>query len=234
VRLLVTRPEPDAQRSAAKLRARGHDVSIVPLLRVEMLHTSLGEGGWCAVAMTSANAVRAVEHHPRLAELVRSPVFVVGRRTAEAARAAGFVNVTSADGNEQDLARLIGARLRGSAGPLLYLAGEDRQCDLGSDLAAAGIRVSIVEVYRATKASRFPLQAEQALIDGRLDGVLHYSRRSAQAYVDCAVAAGILDRAREPFHCCLSSQVAEPLITAGAADVRLATRPEEAALLELF
>ena len=234
MRLLVTRPELDGERTAAKLRARGHDVLIAPLLHVEALAADLGEATWGAVAMTSANAARAVERHPRLPELVGLPVFVVGRRTAEVARAVGFGDVTSADGNERDLARLIGARLRGSAAPLLYLAGEDRTDDLAGDLAAHGLRVHIVVVYRATKAARFPPAAEQALAAGRLDGVLHYSRRSAQAYVDCARAADILDRALVPFHCCLSPQVAEPLLAAGAADVRVAARPEEAALLELI
>jgi uroporphyrinogen-III synthase len=234
VRLLVTRPEPDGARTAAKLRARGHEVLIAPLLRVEMLAADLPVGAWCAVVMTSANAARAVERHRRVAELVQLPAFVVGRRTAEAARAAGFGDVTSADGNEQDLARLIGARLRGSAAPLLYLAAEDRQGDLADDVVTYGLRVSTIEVYRVVKASRFPSAAEQSLVAGRFNGVLHYSRRSAEAYVDCARVAGILDRALAPFHCCLSAQVAEPVLKAGAADVRIAAKPEEAALLELF
>jgi len=207
---------------------------IAPLLRVEMLAPELPAGAWCAVVMTSVNAARAVERHPRLAELTRLTAFVVGRRTAEAARELGFGDVTSAGGNEQDLARLITARLRGSATPLLYLAGEDRQGDLAADVEMEGIRVSIIEVYRASKASRFTPAAEQALTAGGLDGVLHYSGRSAEAYVDCARAAGILERALVPFHCCLSAKVAEPLLNGGAADVRIAARPEEAALLELF
>ena len=32
MRLLVTRPEPDATRTAETLRARGHDVLVAPLL----------------------------------------------------------------------------------------------------------------------------------------------------------------------------------------------------------
>ena len=234
MRLLVTRPEPDGARTAAKLRARGHDALLAPLLRVETLAADLPGGSFCAVVMTSANAARAVERHPRLAELMMLPAFVVGRRTAEAARAVGFSNVTSAGGNEQDLARLIGAQLHGSAAPLLYLAGEDRQGDLAADVEMEGVRVSTIEVYRASKASRFTPAAEQALRTGRLDGVLHYSGRSAETYVDCARAAGILERALVPFHCCLSAHVAGPLLNEGAADVRIAARPEEAVLLELF
>ena len=48
--------------------------------------------------------------------------------------------------------------------------------------------------------------------------MLHFSRRSAEAYVDAARAAGLLANALKPIHFCLSAQVAEPLAQAGAAD----------------
>ena len=35
MRLAVTRPQPDGERSAKMLRARGHDVLTAPLMRVE-------------------------------------------------------------------------------------------------------------------------------------------------------------------------------------------------------
>jgi hypothetical protein len=35
VKLLITRPEPDAERTAGDLRAHGHDVLIAPMLRFE-------------------------------------------------------------------------------------------------------------------------------------------------------------------------------------------------------
>jgi uroporphyrinogen-III synthase len=233
VRLLVTRPEPDGERTAAALRARGHEVLVAPLLRIERLAADLGDGPWAAVAITSANAARAIADHPRLGELLRLPVFTVGGRTAEAARSAGFGDVVSADGDERDLARLIAARCsRGM--PLLYLAGEDRGGDLAGDLARQGVTVRVVVIYRAAKAARFPSAIGPAMAEGRLDGVLHFSRRSAQAYVECARAAAQLGAAPAPCHYCLSAQVAEPLLAAGAVNVRIASRPDTAAMLELI
>jgi uroporphyrinogen-III synthase len=232
VRLLVTRPEPDAERTAATLRARGCEVIVAALLRVETLAPELGHGPWRALALTSANAARAIERHPRRAELVTLPAFVVGRRTGAAARAAGFGEVRSADGNASDLVRLIAARVAGGA--LLYLAGEDRAGDLVGDLAAHGVTVETAVVYRAAKVSSFPAAAAAALAAGGLDGVLHYSRRSTEAYLDCARAAGLLDQALAPVHYCLAQPVAEPLLKAGARDMRIAARPEEGALLDLI
>jgi uroporphyrinogen-III synthase len=78
-----------------------------------------------------------------------------------------------------------------------------------------------------------PDAASAALRAGEVNGVLHFSRRSAVIYLDCARAAGVLDSALKPFHYCLSNVVAEPLVAAGARRVMIAQSPEENALLEL-
>jgi uroporphyrinogen-III synthase len=233
VRLLVTRPAADGERTAERLRALGHEVLLAPLLQVQMLpDAQLGAGPWAAVAMTSANAVPVVHAHARGAELSALPAYVVGRRTAAAARTAGFADVTSADGGVDDLVRLLAARLCAGA-VLLYLAGEDRAGDLAGGLAPHGVRVTTAVVYRAARADRLPDAVQAALAAGALDGALHFSRRSVEVYLDGARLAGVLDKALAPFHYCLSQQVAEPLLAAGASKVRVAVRPEEAVLIEL-
>jgi uroporphyrinogen-III synthase len=233
VKLLVTRPEADAERTAAVLHERGHEIVVAPLLRIEaMPDADLGDGRWAALVLTSANAVPALERHARRAELTALPVFAVGRRTAAAAKAIGCADVIVAGGDLQDLAWQIREQGRGSADPLLYLAGEDRSGDLAAMLAGAGIGVRTVAVYRAVAATGFPPAIHSALAAGEIDGVLHFSRRSVEIYLDCARAAGLLDQAVQLTHYCLSRQVAEPL--ADAPRVRIAARAEEAALIELI
>jgi uroporphyrinogen-III synthase len=201
-------------------------------LRIELLRdVALGAGPWDALVLTSANAAQALAQHPRRAELLALPVYVVGGRTAVAARDAGFAEVESADGGVDQLVGLIGARPRGTA--LLYLAGADRAGNLAGDLAAVGIDVHTVVVYRAVRATALPAPVQVALATRQLDGVLHFSRRSADVYLDCARMAGVLDSALAVSHYCLSRQVAEPLVAAGAAKVRIAPQPEEAALIKL-
>lgn len=229
--LLVTRPEPDGERTAAKLRARGCEVMLAPLLRVETVDADL-DGSWHAVAVTSINALRAVANDRALSNLLAIPAYAVGGRTADAALAQGFENVISADGGVGDLARVIKTHLPAGA-RVLYLAGDDRAGDLAGDLAAAGIEVATRVVYRAVALSAFPADARAALAAGWLDGVLHFSRRSAATYVGCAAAAGITEEALVPTHYCLSPQVAEPLVAAGARAVRAAGEPTESALIEL-
>ncbi|MGA8497513.1 MAG: uroporphyrinogen-III synthase [Xanthobacteraceae bacterium] len=233
MRLLLTRPEPDAQRTAAALRAQGHDVIAAPLLRIEpAADAQIGAGPWAAILITSANTAPAVAANARMTELRALPVFAVGRRSAEAMGAAGFADVTSADGNVSDLARLVVARLQPAA-RLLYLAGEDRAGDLAGDLRAGGFAVETTVIYRAVAATSLPPAAAQALASG-VDGVLHFSRRSAEVFIDAARAAGVLESALRAAHFCLSAPIAEPLVQAGAANIRVAERPNEAVLLALI
>ncbi len=233
MRVLLTRPEADSARTAAALRGRGHEPVIAPLLAIEILpDADLGAEPWTAILLTSANAVRAIAGHRRRDALRGIAVFTVGERTAQAMREAGFTDVTSADGNVTDLAKLVAARLKPSA-RLLYLAGEERSGDLAGLLRAQDFAVETVLVYRAVAAQTLPRPAAVALASG-IDGVLHFSRRSAEAYVEAARNSGLLEIAlMKPVHICLSDRVAEPLTRAGAATVRVAVRPDEAALLEL-
>jgi uroporphyrinogen-III synthase len=233
VRILPTRPEADAQRSAAALRALGHEPIIAPLLRIEAVADApIGPGPWLGILTTSANAALAVVTHARFDELRTVPVYAAGNRSADAMRAAGFANVTSADGNVGDLVQFVATQTKPGAA-LLYLAAGERAGDLAGDLRSRGYIVHTTIVYRAIAAGEFPRAAADALTHG-IGGVLHFSRRSAEAYIEAARAAGLLASALKPTHYCLSAQVAELLAQAGAAAVHVAPRPAEAALIELI
>jgi uroporphyrinogen-III synthase len=151
MRLAVTRPKDDSERTAAALRARGHEVLVAPLMQVEPVAADI-RASWAAVIITSANAPGAVAAHPARDVLIKLPVFAVGRRSADAARQVGFADVIAAGGDMSDLVRLIVARRADAAGPLLYLAGEDRAADLIGELTARGIAAEMRIVYRATIA----------------------------------------------------------------------------------
>jgi uroporphyrinogen-III synthase len=232
MRLLVMRPRHDGDRTAQVLRARGHEVAVVPVLELSIVaDADFGAGPFAAVVMTSANAVRALEHHPGRADVLALPVFTVGRHTAGAAQAAGFAQVMSADGGLPELTRLIATKL--GRGRLLYLAAEDRSGDLAAALAPHGIAAETIVVYRMATNQRLAQELAAAL-ETRPEGVLHYSRRSAQTFLTGAKTAGRLEAALRLTHYCLSAEVAAPLRAAGAAAVKVAPRPEEAALLELL
>jgi uroporphyrinogen-III synthase len=230
MRLLVTRPACDGERTAQILRERGHDVTVMPLMRAEPVEADLGSGPFAAVIVTSANACRAVANRD-IAALLDLPVFAVGRRTAQAARTAGFGDVTSTDGDAAALAAAVVESVHDRCGPLLYLAGEERAADLDGMLTAQGFSIRTAVVYRMVAESTFSAPVRAALMGGEIDAALHYSGRSASVLLDAARAAGTLHNILKIRHYCLSAQVAEPLRKAGAGDLVVAPEPSETALL---
>ena len=234
MRLLVTRPQPDADRSAEALRQRGHIVTVAPVLAVEIIaNAAWGEGPYAAVVMTSATAARVIASHRRRDELAGLTVFTVGRTTAAAARAAGFSTIASANGGAADLVRLIAAKLGQGGARLLYLAAEQRATDIAAALEPHGLGVETAVIYRTIVNPLLAQELRDALSD-RLDGVLHYSRRSAQTFLTGARAAGCIEAALCCTHYCLSGEVAAPLRAAGATAIKVAAQPDEAALLALL
>jgi uroporphyrinogen-III synthase len=94
--------------------------------------------------------------------------------------------------------------------------------------------VRTVEIYRALAAEEFPPEIVAALRAGDVEGVLHFSRRSAEIFVQCAERAGVAAAALRPVQFCISAQAAEPLARAGAHTIRIAAQPEEDALVALI
>ena len=65
----------------------------------------------------------------------------------------------------------------------------------------------------------------------RLDGAVHYSRRSVTTLIELSRPAGVLNAVLNLAHYCLSEEIAVPLREAGAERISVAPRPVEAALI---
>lgn len=227
MRVLITRPHFDAARTAAKLAALGCHALIDPVVEIEPLAANARRDDYTAIVFTSGNGVRAAAGFAALKKL---PVFAVGTRTAEVARESGFLNVGVAAGDVNALGELIAAELPAGA-CVLHLAGEDRAGDLPSRLAKNGIEVETQVIYRAKAAKALRTETAAAFRAGRIDAVLHYSERSAAAFVRLAEAAAIGEDIRKTRHICLSAAVAVPLKLFGA-HAEIAEAPDEAALFD--
>jgi uroporphyrinogen-III synthase len=232
MRVLVTRPQPDAARTAVRLEAMGHQVVVDPLLTLEAATASkLPDNRFAVLAATSANALRVAGAMVELDRLRSIPLFVLGSHTADAAREVGFRDVTSADGDAAALAALLSQRV-GKGGRVLHLAGEERARELGELLAPAGIQVDVLIVYRMRAANSLG-SSRDAIAGKRLDAALHYSPRSASTFVALVQAAGLVNEVLSLRHLCLSQAVAKPLADLGA-KIEVAKQPNESTLLALL
>jgi uroporphyrinogen-III synthase len=79
-----------------------------------------------------------------------------------------------------------------------------------------------------------PEETRAALANGLIQGILHYSRRSAEIFVMASAESGVFEQSRDAVHYCLSKEVARPLQAIHAPRVQVAVRPDESALFELL
>ena len=216
------RAREDAASAAARLDRLGFAVARLPVLEVVPLAFTVKRSRYDAVIATSGKAFLADAPVDRSA-----PLYVVGARTARTAEAGGW---RIAAPPAPDAAGLI-ETLKDAIPPgaaVLYLAGRDRKPALESALSGA-LALEVVEVYAAQARERWRPSEIRDL--GGCAAALHYSRRSAALAAALAEQAGAGAGFRQMTHACLSADVAKPLQAIGAANLRIAARPDEDALL---
>lgn len=221
MRILITRPLEDAEATAQILRARGHEPVLAPLL--DIVHREgVGLPAHAdAILATSANGIRALARNTPRRDL---RVFAVGAQTAEAARKHGFADVSSADGDARDLARLVIASRLAKGAVLVHATGAQPRGDLAEALQREGFSVRTITLYDAFAAKQ--IAADLAT----LDAALFYSPRSAAIFAQLArpQACGKL------FACCISAATADALGPLRLREVRVAARPNQENLLALL
>ncbi len=234
MRLIVTRPEPDAARTAEALRALGHTPILSPMLDIVNEPPRPLPIGCQAISVTSANAVRALSAHPDVAAIQSLPFFAVGDRSALEARRAGFAAARSAGGALRELRDMIVADMNPAEGPILYAAGDTRSGDLAAEIAAAGFKVITAVLYRSLARLNLSDAALTAIRSSGVDGVLFFSARSAEAFVDALAADGLSPLSDAVAGFAISEQAEAPLAGAFRGPIRSAAKPEQIALLALL
>ncbi|MCK1543024.1 uroporphyrinogen-III synthase [Bradyrhizobium sp. 147] len=235
--ILVTRPHPDNEATAASLRARGHVVLLAPVLKFEpVAFHDESETSYNGIIVTSANAIRGVAPQLPGLGLLHLPLFAVGEHTAIAARDAGFAEVIVAGGDAAALRDKVVQSARDKVlkkrSTLLYLAGADLSRDLGAELSAEGFNVVTQTTYRMAPVKLLPREVCEGFATHGIEAVLHYSRRSARAFLEAARDEGVEISALAIPQCCLSETVAGVLREAGASQVLVAATPDENALFD--
>lgn len=231
MRLLVTRPEPDAKAQAEMLKERGHQTVLSPLLHIEFLHPPLDLYGAQALIATSRNALRGLDRLPQREPALRLPLLAVGPATASVAREMGFDEIIEGPGTGEGLAELIAERCNAEDGPLIHLAGETLAFDLSLALERHGFEVTAPVIYRTRPARSLAPEATEALKSRTLDGVILMSPRAAQIFArlnrnNAAELASL-------FCFCLSPAVATNVEGFGL-KLRVAAEPDQEELLALI
>lgn len=231
-RLLVTRPAEQAEALADRLRTLGHEVLVEPMLRIRFLDSALPSlEGVQAILLTSRNGARALAGATDHRDI---RIIAVGDATAEEARAAGFAQVESADGDGAALIDYVAQHLRPEDGSLLHVSGFDVAADVAAELSDKGFQADRVVLYEADVADSLSPALRQTLADRAIDAALFYSPRAARTFASLIEEAGLASQLRTVVALALSEQVAEGIRHLGWREVRVAAAPNEPALLSLL
>jgi uroporphyrinogen-III synthase len=219
--ILVTRPEPGASATAARLQSLGHRAVLAPCLTITPRSPHLPVDP-TAIIITSGQAVPALP-----ASYTAIPVFCVGDATAARLHEAGFHDVLSASGDAEDLYQLIIAHRR--AGTHLLATGERHGLALAAQLREAGFNVLRRAVYAASPVKALTRDAQTALADGEIDAALFYSAETVRAFARLRPG-----RTETIMALALSEAVAAKLRDLPWSAIHVALAPTEADLLALL
>ncbi len=214
MKLLVIRPQPGADATAARIAKAGYKAQLMPLFAVEPVAWERpSPQDYDAILLTSANAVR--EAGAQLDAFAHLPAYAVGEVTAAAAEQAGLrVRHSGTAGAEELVSGLKDIRL-------LWLAGEDHN----AFAAPASVEIELRVVYRS---AALPIPSDFSDVTRQADYVLLHSARAAERF-SILVAEQGLDRADISI-AALSENIA---VAAGGGwkSVHVAGEPTDAALL---
>jgi uroporphyrinogen-III synthase len=219
LRIAITRAQPEAEKTARRVRERGAEPVQTPLLTIEPRPFDLRIAGVQALLFTSSNGIHNFAAQTPARNIA---AFAVGESTAAAARGAGFTDVRCADGDVIALTQLVQTALDPHAGALVHISGRHIAGDLAQSLRAAGFHVERRVAYEAVAATELP-----AAFDGPLDIALFHSARAAEIFVRLGANKAASLRA-----VCFSPAVANAARAAPWAALSVAAAPREQALLD--
>ncbi|WP_019960719.1 uroporphyrinogen-III synthase [Woodsholea maritima] len=226
-RILITRTQPGAARTALKVKDAGYTPMMSPVSSVAITGVQPHLDGVSDLAFTSANGVRAFAV---MTEMGRDlPVHCVGSVTAETAASAGFTHVHSADGDISDLlAEIIAAK---PEGVVLHGRGADQAGDLTGSLRSAGFKANDCILYCAEQVDGLTQNARDCLTKGCLDGVMIHSEKGAIRFLRLVADAGLSAYIDRLVFVSISRAAGSPLADAGLLNLHVAKRPDDLSML---
>ena len=179
--ILLTRPLEDCSEIILRFKTLGHQVSHLPLLKINKIKCNdINFSEFKGIIFTSANAVKFLDVKKIDKNLL---CFCVGNATEKKARAVGFQNVISAEGNVENLKELILQNFDQKDGKMIYVSGEIISVDLDLQLLKEGYNIKRVINYRSIHNENFNDKFVKQLKLNMPDAVYVYSQNSALSFL---------------------------------------------------
>lgn len=171
--VLILRPQPGAEETAQRARARGLEPVVAPLFTIRPLDwLAPAPDRFDAVLFTSANGPR--QGGAALSAFRNLPCYAVGEATAAAAAEAGFPDVRTGSADGADVLRMMA---RDGIKRAFHPCAAD-----SATIPDAGVEIEKAAVYAAQAADRLSDVAVAAIHAGAI--VLLHSPRAAALFSD--------------------------------------------------
>jgi uroporphyrinogen-III synthase len=227
-RVLITRPEPGATQTAARLTALGLVPIVAPVLSVATKAVRAPDRV-AATLLTSRNAVAACP-----ASLHDRPIFAVGGATAAQAAQSGFTRVFDADGDAKALAGLVADTLSPTDGSLFLPTAQGQGIDLAVCLRQRGFHVIRRVAYQTVGVPVLPEAAATNLRQHQLAAIMFFSGETARHFVRLLHEAALSDAVRDVEAVSISDRAAMALRTLPWRRISVAAKPNQDAMLVLL
>ncbi len=238
--VLVTRPQPDADKLAALIEEKGIKASVAPMMEISFLDDIGSEINQALakrpqfLVITSANGTRALADATRRRDMT---LVTVGDATAALAKRLGFTNVFSAqsggNANAEILTQYIRSNFRAVNGRLIVHLCGSKAIPLGRHLAHEGFVVEPITLYAADRIDAFPPNVERALTQNQIHAVLFFSSRTAEFFVELMEEHGLNQLYPRLTAICLSQKIADDISYLLWHHIRSADIPATDAILRI-
>ncbi|MBK6708435.1 MAG: uroporphyrinogen-III synthase [Sphingomonadales bacterium] len=217
MKILIIRPQPGNDASAARAREAGFEPVQLPFFAIRpRLWDAPDPAHFDALLVTSANAVR---HAGAALSAYRAlPLHAVGRNTADIAAAAGLPIASIGEGG---VAQAVNAARLARHKRLLWLAGAD-QTDF---VAPPDVQIETRITYSSEPAQ---LPADVAGIIASADIIALHSARAASSFAEIADSGAL---SRDQIRIAAFSKTIADAAGTGWRGVAIAERPDDQALL---
>ena len=180
--ILLTRPLEDCSDMILKFSQLGHQVSHLPLLKIESVqHDLINFSDYNGIIFTSANAIKYLNLNNINKNI---SCFCVGNATETKARSVGFQNVFVADGNVSNLKEIIFQNFNTSDAKIIYISGELLSSDLDKQLIKEGYNLKRIINYRTIHNQNFDEKFISELKLKIPEIVFIYSQNSALSFLN--------------------------------------------------
>ena len=231
MRVLLTRPIADSLVTASILNEQHIATAIEALFDIQPLQVEIPDvTNFQGIVFSSRHAVRVFAEKTTLRKI---PVYCVGDHTAEIAKKKGFSPVFSADGDEEDLAKLLINKIQ-NKGRLLRLTGYSQLDKLAGRLQSAGFDVTVLQIYETHDHDTISDETAALLKAKKLDGVLFYSAKTVSRFYTLLNKQGLVDTCCNLTAWCISNNVGDAAKEMPFREISIAKKPTQKALIELI